>query len=166
MLYGASIPITRITPACAGSTNLVLPITLEYQDHPRLRGEYSSLLQNERVTLGSPPLARGVQYSLQMAILIHRITPACAGSTYLRRYVTSVARDHPRLRGEYVLTINPYDATQGSPPLARGVRKSDKRINSTKRITPACAGSTAAPTGFTSIAEDHPRLRGEYRNCL
>ena len=51
----------RITPACAGKTDFVGKKGVNYEDHPRLRGENLQILctfTNER---GSPPLARGKQ---------------------------------------------------------------------------------------------------------
>ena len=71
-----------------------------------------------------------------------RITPACAGSTC---HYTRFENHH-----------------YGSPPLARGVRKTESEELTWIRITPACAGSTIVVWGFDTDNEDHPRLRGEY----
>ena len=70
-----------ITPACAGSTHCVMAGYESYEDHPRLRGEYSFYQSVLLVVPGSPPLARGVLAS---------IPPIGGGGV-----------DHPRLRGEY-----------------------------------------------------------------
>ena len=56
----------RITPACAGNTyppRLYMQIV---RDHPRLRGEYCSLVQLVPYFVGSPPLARGIQLSFRL----------------------------------------------------------------------------------------------------
>ena len=72
------------------------------------------------------------------------------------------ARDHPRLRGEYVVANKILCPGEGSPPLARGIQLFPRLLDVLKGITPACAGNTGANFIFLITAEDHPRLRGEY----
>ena len=68
------------------------------------------------------------------------------------------------MRGEYAFAqISRYPA-RGSPPLARGVRKSVYGKLENARITPACAGSTPDWCGIGDLIKDHPRLRGEYES--
>ena len=72
-----------ITPACAGSSCHILPRITITKDHPRMRGEQSAHLVEAEVWPGSPPHARGaVAYCLLMPDG-SRITPACAGSSFL-----------------------------------------------------------------------------------
>ena len=73
--------LIRITPACAGSTNLIERFSFSIQDHPRLCGEYRFLSLMLQCLIGSPPLVRGVQKNDTGKSLKLRITPACAGST-------------------------------------------------------------------------------------
>ena len=152
----------RITPACAGSTDpLQFPVANQ-GDHPRLRGEYPDSIAEIPPKIGSPPLARGVPLNRFQCCLNNRITPACAGSTIVKFGQIPDAQDHPRLRGEYVVTITTNQAVVGSPPLARGVRYNARQASDSARITPACAGSTLSDIIDTWLTEDHPRLRGEY----
>ena len=72
---------TRITPACAGSTDVCHHFNYVFQDHPRLRGEYAYVSIQSVGKAGSPPLARGVHLHRQVWGLDSGITPACAGST-------------------------------------------------------------------------------------
>ena len=51
-------------------------------------------------------------------------------------------RDHPRMRGEHIVTQNLLD------PVCR--------------ITPACAGSTVPSSFIALTVRDHPRMRGEH----
>ena len=111
---------------------------------------------------GSPPLARGVQSENVMSPLINRITPACAGSTFVLKLSILLNLDHPRLRGEYKSTHSFQVIKLGSPPLARGVRIWKMNGKNFHRITPACAGSTKSEAKEKHYDEDHPRLRGEY----
>ena len=153
-----------ITPACAGNTVWFLVYPLWFRDHPRLRGEYYYESHYGTRDEGSPPLARGILLMAAVNNCSPGITPACAGNTCAYRIFGQNQQDHPRLRGEYsvpilmsimFLGITPacagntlYRLTNvvpilGSPPLARGIRKSLYLYKTDSGITPACAGNTA-----------------------
>jgi len=132
------------------------------QDHPRLRGEYERERLNELFDKGSPPLARGIRISPHSKSASNRITPACAGNTPFRRRAGLLCWDHPRLRGEYTLSPPRRSAVLGSPPLARGIRRTLSETAAKTGITPACAGNTAGGAPDLRCNRDHPRLRGEY----
>ena len=132
----------RITPACAGSTCGSVSLSSVATDHPRVCGEYYSLIKSEGVIQGSPPRVRGVHDPGHFPYLLFRITPACAGSTYVRSH--------------YV------DLIKGSPPRVRGVPKRPRIHELRDRITPACAGSTGYVLVEEGRREDHPRVCGEY----
>ena len=110
----------RITPACAGKSLFPLPFALRHWDHPRMRGEkwfgcvYADSLG------GSPPHARGKEWSVIGDGAACRITPACAGK---RR----------------VFPTKP-SPTPGSPPHARGKENFVVNPFQPRGITPACAG--------------------------
>ena len=128
-----------------------------------MRGEYTHETRASVTELGSPPLARGILCSFSFQRLGKRITPACAGNTRenVRRITSS--GDHPRLRGEYQLRRKLQEVALGSPPLARGIHLDFLDFVRAVRITPACAGNTLSPKNKGRQTEDHPRLRGEYR---
>ena len=94
------------------------------------------------MTVGSPPLARGVREVWYRDFERERITPACAGSTIYKNQINAAFKDHPRLRGEYASLYVHELWGKGSPPLARGVLYHNFLLDYTLRITPACAGST------------------------
>ena len=50
----------RITPACAGSTKLLLICANRFEDHPRMCGKYYFLFFSFSHLLGSPPHVREV----------------------------------------------------------------------------------------------------------
>ena len=131
-----SPPLARGIPEC--------PVTISRpkRDHPRLRGEYSDSACATLSMIGSPPLARGILSPLSGPPALRRITPACAGNTLLFFRILRTCRDHPRLRGEYVLKT--------------------PQANNVDRITPACAGNTTQLPLLRARQWDHPRLRGEY----
>ena len=97
--------------------------------------------------LGSPPHARG-RHRLKLGGRQQRdITPACAGKTRLQGRREGKPRDHPRMRGEDRRRRRAPASSVGSPPHARGRRRS--------RTFP------------TPASPDHPRMRGEDRHtCL
>ena len=152
----------RITPACAGNTKTELHKHWVRQDHPRLRGEYSLLSAACSFVWGSPPLARGIPRHDFIINALVGITPACAGNTDLRERISTVYKDHPRLRGDYVSTRPCQTVDRGSPPLARGIRPELRAGSHQSGITPACAGNTPLMSSVRTAPRDHPRLRGEY----
>ena len=74
---------TRITPACAGKTSERGQEAQGERDHPRMCGKDSIGLKRVRMPLGSPPHVRERQQMLSTRTIWLRITPACAGKTYI-----------------------------------------------------------------------------------
>ena len=150
-----------ITPACAGKSGGGQQKAFDLRDHPRLRGEKLLLLLQIRFFLGSPPLARGKDGRAVFFMSAPRITPACAGKSFLRYLDAFANQDHPRLRGEksYWQTFLP--SCRGSPPLARGKVYVCSNLYYALWITPACAGKSIFGKKGSGKSTDHPRLRGE-----
>ena len=151
-----------ITPACAGSTCGSVSLSSVATDHPRVCGEYYSLIKSEGVIQGSPPRVRGVPTRPRIHELRDRITPACAGSTWVRSFPPDGRRDHPRVCGEYRICLGGGGEEGGSPPRVRGVRRHAVGLTAQHGITPACAGSTDSCVRRMSFMWDHPRVCGEY----
>ena len=127
-----------------------------------MRGEYWKFWKFRQDWKGSPPLARGIQLDPINLCKHIRITPACAGNTREATGATATIRDHPRLRGEYIVFFSQPEAEHGSPPLARGIQIRFASDLMCPGITPACAGNTYAFIPLYGVCRDHPRLRGEY----
>ena len=132
-----------ITPACAGKTTAARRSALPRRDHPRMRGEDSQV-----------PVGRGRGVG---------ITPACAGKTNHESIRTHLGPDHPRMRGEDFFAEESIVPHAGSPPHARGRRKTATYRQKMLRITPACAGKTLPSWSHSGPSGDHPRMRGEDR---
>ena len=94
-------PNIRIIPALAGNTSLPIVSDSYTADHPRSRGEYGLDLGSDLVEYGSSPLSRGILAAPFCHQSRYRIIPALAGNTWSTKPETSLARDHPRSRGEY-----------------------------------------------------------------
>ena len=71
-------------------------------------------------------------------------------------------RDHPRIRGEHLVTCISDAKRAGSSPHTRGARRGSNRPPRYRRIIPAYAGSTGRGGGPRSNPRDHPRIRGEH----
>ena len=98
----------------------------------------------------------------------------------MRNGRVGLSRDHPRLCGEHVASLNVGAVGQGSSPLVRGTRLPssvclvgssplvretlavDVQIRTRWRIIPACAGNTRSGIFDQSAKSDHPRLCGEH----
>ena len=132
----------RITPAYAGNTNLRFFTIIDYQDHPRLRGEHQFLFTGNDDFEGSPPPTRGTQVVQVQILKINRITPAYAGNTLKTDEYSDNEQDHPRLRGEHGYTLALCDYETGSPPPTRGTPIWYLSLHIYTRITPAYAGNT------------------------
>jgi len=103
VLWSSAGGCLGITPARAGSTALFLNKKDLIADHPRPRGEHAIPDLVKAVPEGSPPPARGAHILRYWRVSNDRITPARAGSTAHGVNSISLARDHPRPRGEHEL---------------------------------------------------------------
>ena len=71
----------RITPTCVGKSNRRNGKFIIEWDHPHLRGEKRSLAAEDRLKLGSPPLAWGKANFETLDVGGYRITPTCVGKS-------------------------------------------------------------------------------------
>ena len=63
-------------------------------------GEKDGSIDNLRDGLGSPPHVRGKDIRKVCGDAVHRITPACAGKSFVKHVFQRSERDHPRMCGE------------------------------------------------------------------
>ena len=154
---------TRIIPALAGNTIVIIGPPGRARDHPRSRGEYFISTAAGCRGLGSSPLSRGIRRGTRVHCHDAGIIPALAGNTHRGRSRGSGGGDHPRSRGEYTpqRVKNPHQP--GSSPLSRGIPPSRRGMRPWLGIIPALAGNTGSRPSHTDVATDHPRSRGEYR---
>ena len=109
-----------ITPAYAGKREILGLRTVDFEDHPRLRGEKLHRVQAASEPGGSPPLTRGKGVGDGNGGVHARITPAYAGKSWGSTVRSATAPDHPRLRGEKKDGWHEREGFLGSPPLTRG----------------------------------------------
>ena len=109
----------RITPACAGKTEILTIHSTFKRDHPRVCGKNVVSTAGGNDGTGSPPRVREKPFSFTFLLFYRRITPACAGKTpYLHRPLVS-PRDHPRVCGKNARTELSNKSCLGSPPRVR-----------------------------------------------
>ena len=153
----------RIIPAYAGSTDLFEVYLESHGDHPRIRGEHrsrtgrchrtsgiipayagSTRLRScrRRWRGGSSPHTRGALVCRRCRRCAARIIPAYAGST---RWSTAYGKncpDHPRIRGEHMVSTARALDRGGSSPHTRGAPPRPGHKAAVPGIIPAYAGST------------------------
>ena len=154
--YVGSSPLTRgkqagqricfrhlgIIPAHAGKTSLAPTSTGCAEDHPRSRGENTSLKLTIKAGKGSSPLTRGKPDLRRYTATYQGIIPAHAGKTRTSWVRSCRPRDHPRSRGENLLLVLPSGSIQGSSPLTRGKPATYQVTAKLGGIIPAHAGKT------------------------
>ena len=159
---GKSKSVSRIIPACAGSTRDTTPRICAPWDHPRMRGVHILAKRRFNQAMGSSPHARGPRSQLPTSTVSPGIIPACAGSTHGNQTVDGDGQDHPRMRGVHPFSSSTISSALGSSPHARGPLASPIDLESILGIIPACAGSTFSPCQLDGNDLDHPRMRGVH----
>ena len=157
-----SVACPRIIPAYAGSTPSSPSTRRTPRDHPRIRGEHTVAIDPRDDWEGSSPHTRGAPRHEAGPHDCAGIIPAYAGSTKFKPKKTTDDWDHPRIRGEHTVAIDPRDDWEGSSPHTRGARNLLRKRRKHRGIIPAYAGSTEAGRPRSSASWDHPRIRGEH----
>mgnify|MGYP000863397108 CR=1 FL=1 len=155
-----------IIPARAGFTSSLSILSRIVADHPRSRGVYAALLDEDGEPWGSSPLARGLRVSHNCDRLKVRIIPARAGFTPPSCLGSGSGGDHPRSRGVYPAAHVRSGHQPGSSPLARGLPIGHRKRRNINGIIPARAGFTQIPVTLLTLRRDHPRSRGVYQGAL
>ena len=157
---------TRIIPALAGNTPSPAPHATTGPDHPRSRGEYWPSITTVAIVSGSSPHSRGIREATPPGEAPSGIIPALAGNTGQRRRPRWRGGDHPRSRGEYAIRTVADKLVYGSSPLSRGIPGQPVLRALGRGIIPALAGNTEVRDLEDVEVGDHPRSRGEYRDCV
>ena len=116
--------------------------------------------------LGSSPHVRGALLRVRAERQSTGIIPACAGSTMATVILLMNWRDHPRMCGEHYMSLRSDRIGAGSSPHVRGAPASNPLAVVASGIIPACAGSTAYFSRYSSRSRDHPRMCGEHFDAI
>ena len=96
------------------------------------------------------------------AIVQHNgITPAYAGKSQSGCRQWWWEWDHPRIRGEKIVSHPQVFQRPGSPPHTRGKGQENRCHQRHAGITPAYAGKSSKESVLSRPKKDHPRIRGE-----
>ena len=133
----------RLIPAHAGKTETCCARLFSISAHPRSRGENAPHDDVCSGTFGSSPLTRGKLHRPEPPTPGPRLIPAHAGKTRRSRGGTTLARAHPRSRGENASAVLPFISTTGSSPLTRGKPRVCASVKEGLRLIPAHAGKTS-----------------------
>ena len=155
------MPLTRTTPASAGTTPWFAACCCPPRDHPRERGDDRNRNVWQITRLGPPPRARGRRVAGPRPARPAGTTPASAGTTSASVLRTRTARDHPRERGDDVTGFESGGLASGPPPRARGRRGHCPVDPGHRGTTPASAGTTPGCSAPRRSHRDHPRERGD-----
>ena len=151
-----------IIPAYAGNTAHGTASPAPCQDHPRIRGEHKGIVLDNGSAVGSSPHTRG---TLRHAVSVLRelgIIPAYAGNTFIHQRLSVFKGDHPRIRGEHVMSTASPKTRGGSSPHTRGTLVFSRDNHTCVGIIPAYAGNTVSGLANHHPVRDHPRIRGEH----
>ena len=141
---GGRLVRDRIIPACAENAGLGWWCRAESPDHPRVRGERRAEKNSDAVAAGSSPRARRTHGDGVPAVRAGRIIPACAENASGSCSCSTASPDHPRVRGERVISNFDRPAVTGSSPRARRTRILRRAKPHRDRIIPACAENARA----------------------
>ena len=112
-------------------------------------------------SLGSSPHTRGAPIASSSLSIAAGIIPAYAGSTSISLPSDRAGSDHPRIRGEHLLTVSCRSPREGSSPHTRGAHQERAGRGHQCGIIPAYAGSTTRPiTTLILIPGSSPHTRG------
>ena len=154
-----------IIPAYAGSTRVGRRPCRRSGDHPRIRGEHSTVPTSAIKHEGSSPHTRGARQAILPVSSLARIIPAYAGSTKSLDIRRNSSQDHPRIRGEHPSPCVGPLGVAGSSPHTRGARRAGEPGAFDSRIIPAYAGSTkSTPCFFRRLSGSSPHTRGAPRS--
>ena len=151
-----------LIPACAGSTEKVVPAEATSGAHPRMRGEHLKHRRSESPNMGSSPHARGARRRWRACDVPAGLIPACAGSTPSSPRRQCAPEAHPRMRGEHSSLLGAVSPPLGSSPHARGARNRRRVRRPHAGLIPACAGNTDHTRRRPTEQTAHPRMRGEH----
>ena len=111
---------------------------------------------------GSSPHTRGAPVRPHDSAAVRGIIPAYAGSTKIVMVGVCCHWDHPRIRGEHIISPPTKVLYRGSSPHTRGAHVPRPSQRQAPGIIPAYAGSTPTTSGQVGGEGDHPRIRGEH----
>ena len=132
------------TPACAGQTHPFASPCGPSPLYPRVRGANFLRTAQYASSVPLPPRARGKLSGSWIMWEGAASTPACAGQTASRTFLSFCRSLYPRVRGANYFADSNLQMAKPLPPRARGKQPQALVVESQNPSTPACAGQTLA----------------------
>ena len=151
----------RNIPAYAGKTEGFHDGLLSMSEHPRIRGENENHGDELVEVLGTSPHTRGKPLRGRHSAPWRRNIPAYAGKTYTDGFGAFWKAEHPRIRGENLISRPWLVMIAGTSPHTRGKPTGRFRQETSRRNIPAYAGKTWGHILPEHQGAEHPRIRGE-----
>ena len=152
---------TRLIPACAGKTPLLVLVNSQTRAHPRVCGENLNCCLLVAGRHGSSPRVRGKRAPQVTENSTSGLIPACAGKTESGPVAFDMRGAHPRVCGENMPLSGPLGPGRGSSPRVRGKRRASPGRRRSCGLIPACAGKTPVSLPREAGSRAHPRVCGE-----
>ena len=133
----------RIIPAYAGQIKTALEAIRKSEDHTRIRGTNSSVVQKVSGSSGSSPHTRDKHDCSIVMVRNLGIIPAYAGQTNRPHLLEFLLKDHPRIRGTNFLLLHLLRLRVGSSPHTRDKHMLTITGFIVQGIIPAYAGQTS-----------------------
>ena len=127
-----------------------------------MRGKHCPRTDNSSAICGPNPLARETHPTIEKTASFTRPNPACAGNTKRASQNRDRNSVQPRLRGKHIAAHFFRRSFNGPTPLARETPTKLKKIASSSRLNPACAGNTSFSAVSIQSDTAQPRLRGKH----
>ena len=160
--FGIDIRDCGNIPACAGTTRAGASPCPTSREHPRMRGDHPSARRRRVLSRGTSPHARGPRLATSLPSHHGGNIPACAGTTEHADVDAVVVGEHPRMRGDHIVTTVIPMLTEGTSPHARGPLPLHHRVDLVVGNIPACAGTTGDHGAVGVLHGEHPRMRGDH----
>ena len=148
--------LSRIIPACAGTTAAAVARDWAPPDHPCVCRDNSAVPPPPPPAQGSSLRVQGQRVPPAHGLVIRRIIPACAGTTPLSSPRVPRHTDHPCVCRDNAEAGADCQGTRGSSLRVQGQPLEAISAGVLFRIIPACAGTTGPRTLPTLAGADHP----------
>ena len=112
--------------------------------------------------LGSPPHPWRILSIIAVVESSIGITPTSVENTVRKKCQSWIPRDHPHIRGEYLIWFHKALSIEGSPPHPWRILTVVTATFVRLRITPTSVENTCLYMSAHSVVRDHPHIRGEY----
>ena len=156
----------RITSTYVENTTYIARRFHVTGDHLHIRGEYWNSKKIQAMGQGSPPHTWRIQFCIYGLWAKLWITSTYVENTQQSLFDDILGEDHLHIRGEYLKTLKPLSALEGSPPHTWRIHNRSSNSICAVRITSTYVENTRWLRAWFGQFRDHLHIRGEYKKVL